>query len=108
MEKYDGIRVLWNGSKLQTQDKKVIQVPSNVTFPPITFEAELWYVVSSVHLTFRCGYNGLEKAIDIVNSKTPNWNNVQLIAFDTLSQTTKSYTERLQILKDSILYQVEE
>ncbi len=45
MEKYDGVRVYWDGMKLCTShDNRAIQVPPQYTefFPTIPFEAELW------------------------------------------------------------------
>jgi hypothetical protein len=48
MEKYDGVRVFWDG-KLRVQgSKKIIEVPNNIVFPMLPFEGELWYVSSVI------------------------------------------------------------
>jgi hypothetical protein len=44
MEKYDGVRVYWDGKSLYTSyPKQHLQVPNNIAFPTIPFEGELWY-----------------------------------------------------------------
>lgn len=43
MEKFDGVRVFWDGKKLYSKNMKVIiNIPHNIIFPPIPFEGELW------------------------------------------------------------------
>jgi hypothetical protein len=44
MEKYDGVRVYWDGSTLyETERMRAITIPSNCeTFPTVPFEGELW------------------------------------------------------------------
>jgi hypothetical protein len=43
MEKYDGIRVYWDGRKLYPKYSKVgIDVPKDLQFPSVAFEGELW------------------------------------------------------------------
>ena len=94
MEKYDGIRVFWNGKELKTSSGQAIKVPETVIgfFPKdIYFEGELW-----------CGYKSLQKAMDIVSGRVANWNDVQVVAFDVPLMTTNSYTDRLDLLKKSI------
>jgi hypothetical protein len=45
MEKFDGMRVFWDGRILYSADKKLaIQVPTELGFPSIPFEGELWCV----------------------------------------------------------------
>jgi hypothetical protein len=44
MEKYDGVRVIWNGKALYSRyTNKLIEVPQTSQFPSIPFEGELWY-----------------------------------------------------------------
>jgi hypothetical protein len=44
MEKYDGIRVFWDGKSLVTSNSKThIELPKDANFPSIRFEGELWY-----------------------------------------------------------------
>jgi hypothetical protein len=43
MEKYDGVRVYWDGIRLQIANSKInIDVPENLAFPSFPFEGELW------------------------------------------------------------------
>jgi hypothetical protein len=43
MEKFDGIRVFWDGKRLQSKKLKFkIDVPSQYNFPTVPFEGELW------------------------------------------------------------------
>ena len=43
MEKYDGVRVYWDGKQLyRSSSKTVIDVPSRYSLPSIPFEGELW------------------------------------------------------------------
>jgi ATP-dependent DNA ligase len=45
-EKYDGVRLLWNGSAFFTRQGKKLKVPENLTrhMPSVTLDGELWYV----------------------------------------------------------------
>jgi hypothetical protein len=45
MEKFDGVRVYWDGKHLLTsKDKERIDIPKelSITFPTFAFEGELW------------------------------------------------------------------
>jgi hypothetical protein len=43
MEKYDGVRVYWDGTRLFTKNLQVaIDVPKELKFPAVPFEGELW------------------------------------------------------------------
>ena len=43
MEKFDGVRIFWDGSKLHSKHTNVsVQVPKDLNFPSIPFEGELW------------------------------------------------------------------
>jgi hypothetical protein len=43
MEKFDGVRVFWDGKRLYIKNSKIaIDVPSEINFPTIPFEGELW------------------------------------------------------------------
>jgi hypothetical protein len=55
-EKFDGIRVFWDGDKsLWTCDKKKIPIPQllSSTFPNVPFEGELWLGYNTRHLAER-------------------------------------------------------
>jgi hypothetical protein len=46
MEKYDGVRVFWDGKRLHTSRGEVsIEVPKECVFPSTPFEGELWYII---------------------------------------------------------------
>jgi hypothetical protein len=46
MEKYEGIRVYWDGKRMHYQNsKKTLDVPTGYGFPPVPFEGQLWYVL---------------------------------------------------------------
>jgi hypothetical protein len=43
MEQYDGVRVYYDGNKLRTSNSKTpLVIPTNITFPSMPFEGELW------------------------------------------------------------------
>jgi hypothetical protein len=43
-EKYDGVRVVWDGKSLrQANTRNIIPLPKEVAFPSIGFEGVLWY-----------------------------------------------------------------
>jgi hypothetical protein len=43
MEKFDGIRVFWDGKVLRTaKSKQIIVLPKHIDFPASPFEGELW------------------------------------------------------------------
>jgi hypothetical protein len=44
MEKFDGVRMYWDGKHLFAKDSKTkITIPKDCAFPAIPFEGELWY-----------------------------------------------------------------
>jgi hypothetical protein len=90
MEKFDGVRVYWDGKALFARNKKQkIEVPSTVQFPSTPFEGEIWM-----------GYNTRQLAVDFVQNPI-DWTNVKIIAFDAPQAIDKPYSERLNILKQS-------
>jgi DNA ligase-1 len=46
-EKFDGVRLYWNGSSFYTRQGKRVKVPETVTsqLPDIPLDGELWFVV---------------------------------------------------------------
>lgn len=46
MEKYDGIRILWNGEEFISRKGNIVEAPNwfKQLFPPIQFDGELWFV----------------------------------------------------------------
>ena len=49
-EKYDGVRLYWNGSQFLTRQGKVVKVPKEISskMPDVPMEGELWYMVHRV------------------------------------------------------------
>jgi DNA ligase-1 len=45
-EKYDGMRLYWDGSQFWTRQGKKVKVPESVArqLPPVPLDGELWYV----------------------------------------------------------------
>jgi hypothetical protein len=44
MEKFDGVRVFWDGKQLiSSKERTIIDVPTECKFPSFPFEGELWY-----------------------------------------------------------------
>jgi hypothetical protein len=53
MEKFDGVRVFWDGNRLyEKNSKKTLNVPQHITLPSIPFEGELWYEASCTNYLF--------------------------------------------------------
>jgi hypothetical protein len=50
MEKYDGVRVFWDGHVLQAKGK-LIDVPKSFVLPSLPFEGVLWYDTTHHWLT---------------------------------------------------------
>jgi hypothetical protein len=43
MEKFDGVRVFWDGNHLYTSNSRgKINVPTDLKFPTLSLEGELW------------------------------------------------------------------
>jgi hypothetical protein len=94
MEKFDGVRVFWDGKSLVTSWKrKNVNVPQDIlkTFPKIPFEGELW-----------CGYMGRDQANKLVDGQHSNWDGIHIKVFDQPLEQSAEYEERLAILKKSI------
>ncbi len=105
MEKYNGIRVFWNGTSLQTaHSKKPIQVPSSLLsqFPNVAFEAEFWYDFD-VTYTLRCGYNSTN-TLNIL--KSSDWSKAKLMVFDCPLKYAENFEDRMKLLRESIQFTV--
>jgi hypothetical protein len=42
MEKFDGLRVFWDGKRLQVKNSTPIDIPQEFAFPTTPFEGQLW------------------------------------------------------------------
>jgi hypothetical protein len=94
MEKYDGIRVYWDGKgKLITSNFKTMLIPTFISrlFPEYPFEGELWF-----------GYGTLSKCLELLDGKD-HWSdpNLRIFVFDA-PLDHEDYAHRLQTLKQRI------
>ncbi len=101
-EKYNGIRVFWDGSSLTTSnDKLPIPIPSEYleNFPQIHFEAVMWYV--NFHLfIFRMDNVPSSNLMDAC--KREHWKNVKFLVFDAPTKLSEYYEERMKFLEANI------
>jgi DNA ligase-1 len=93
MEKYDGVRVFWNGNSLFTKDMKLIITPPRWTrnFPSFAFEGELY-----------CGPNNVQNAIDLASGRITDWSSASIQVFDAPLAIMRSFSDRLELLTKSI------
>jgi DNA ligase-1 len=105
MEKYDGVRVFWDGKHLLLKNSKtVINVPQDCAFPSVPFEGELWFVTEGLYylLCCRMGYNNRQQCVEFLTTMvTRNWKSVKIMVFDAPQATDKSYAQRLELLRQS-------
>jgi hypothetical protein len=104
MEKYDGVRVVWNGKRLTyAKSKIIIDVPPELQLPSIPFEGELWYTdnLQSFLHHYRMGHNNRERCVQFI--RTPkdkrDWSDVKIMIFDAPQATDKPYDQRLNFLQ---------
>jgi hypothetical protein len=90
MEKFDGVRVYWNGKALYSKSlNAVIDIPKAISFGTTPFEGELWM-----------GYNSHLRCEEFIRNKDRNWQDVKIMVFDA-PQSAKPYAERLKELQQS-------
>lgn len=72
-EKYDGVRAIWNGSKLLTRNGKDLHAPAWFTagFPHCRLDGELWM-----------GRGTFDKLVSTIQRKGSDWAGVRYKAFD--------------------------
>jgi hypothetical protein len=98
MEKFDGVRVFWDGMKLQSPFGS-ISVPSPLGFPKTPFEGELWYLTVYFPLNvYRMGINNYVQCINFLKNAERDWTNAKIIVFDAPQATDIPYSQRLNIL----------
>ena len=95
-EKYNGIRVRWDGKKLFSIYNQQVSVPKELAanFPGITFEGELW-----------CGYGDLAVTACSEIISNPNhvmWKNAKIMVFDAPLLRSEKYEQRMESLKSVI------
>jgi DNA ligase-1 len=106
-EKYDGIRALWNGSKLYSRLGKEIKTPEGFTdlFPKDTpLDGELWYRYRYIRFdSFRIDRNHFEEVVNLTRTTNiKKWRYVTYWVFDT-PNTEEPYEKRMDILKKTQL-----
>ncbi len=98
-EKYNGIRVFWDGHQLITaKQRQLVPLPLSVRseLPSIPFEAELWYNQPPNIMVRRSGY---DTPIDLTNA---NWNRIKFCIFDVPTRWSDTYEDRLKFLQQNI------
>jgi len=95
-EKYDGVRVYWNGKgNLFSSRLLPIRLPKRISdlFPNYPFEGELW-----------CGYesSNISQNLLISNADELKWDEIKIMVYDTPLETNVTYEKRLEILKNYI------
>jgi DNA ligase-1 len=93
MEKFDGVRVFWDGKQLHSKKSRItINVPQGLQFPNFPFEGELWM-----------GYNEKQQCIDFVQTRDEklNWEDVKIMIFDAPQAPDQPYYQRLDLLRKS-------
>jgi hypothetical protein len=122
MEKYDGVRVYWDGKRLHCKNLNIsMKVPQQYAFPSTPFEGQLWYVDKEILLEIlsllwssrlsneiivtelRMGYNKQHQCQEFLMKEERNWKEVKIVAFDAPQMTDKPYSERLAYLRQNIV-----
>ena len=103
MEKYDGVRVYWDGSRLHSKHPSVVlDIPKRLNFPNIPFEGELWYFIVYIPLNVdRMGSNNYVQCINFLKNAERDWTNAKIIVFDAPQATDIPYSQRLNMLHQS-------
>lgn len=91
-EKYDGVRVIWNGKSMQTKRGNPIIIPECFSdeLPDFSLDGELWF-----------GYGKFEKIQSIASLKNPkcsDWEGVKYMIFDAPNEKSLLLSERLKIV----------
>ena len=94
MEWYDGVRVYWNGIALfDSKTGQRIYLPKDwQAFPKFAFEGVLWM-----------GLNKKKECVELIKTRSGNWKDVKIIAFDAPQDSTLTYQERYQQLVQGIV-----
>ena len=85
-EKYDGMRLFWDGSQFFTRNGEKVNVPESITsqLPRIELDGELW-----------TQYGIYQEAVALTRSKqNPKWQTATFWVFDTPQFTEKTYEVR--------------
>ncbi len=94
-EKYDGLRVYWDGQKLWSRKGSLIHAPDYffAELPrDIALDGELWI-----------GHGKFEETVSIVRSETPDdrWKRVRYMVFDA-PQAKGTFEHRMQFLRTTL------
>lgn len=107
-EKFDGIRVLWDGatSKFVTRHAKTINAPNwfkQLMPEKGKFDGELWFVTH--HALFdiaRMGRQHLDSCKSLLKESSPAWKSATFQVFDTLDNQEQPFHIRFELLKQQI------
>ena len=94
-EKYDGVRAIWDGTKLMTRHGRFINAPTWFTnfFPETPLDGELWV-----------DYGYFDEASATIRRTKPindEWVNIRYMVFDDLSDKVSVFKERLHNLHEN-------
>ena len=87
-EKYDGMRLFWDGNSFFTRQGRKITLPEFITnkMPKIALDGELWYifrVFSNTNARFRTQYGLPQDAISLISKPDdPKWQKAVFWVFD--------------------------
>jgi DNA ligase-1 len=87
-EKYDGVRAIWNGTKLLTRNGKDLHAPPSFTagLPKhIRLDGELWM-----------GRGTFDKLVSVIQRKGSDWSGVRYMVFDVAKPG--AFEHRLMVL----------
>jgi hypothetical protein len=102
MEKYDGVRVYWDGQTLHANGQKYSKSAYSKlqTFPSIPFDGELWYAYLSIVTNYnRMGPNKRNDCIPFLKGKMDDWTNVKIMIFDAPNAMDRPYSERIRLIQ---------
>jgi hypothetical protein len=102
MEKYDGVRVYWDGKALISKEINIPADMLNCELPFIPFEGELWYHTEFhyILIQYRMGYNKPKSEYTkFLKDPQRDWRNASIMVFDAPQDMDKPYNERIKTLQ---------
>jgi DNA ligase-1 len=95
-EKFDGMRLYWNGSQFFTRQGKQVKAPSFITsqMPSVPLDGELWYVTMSHIITSNRTQYGLHQeavSICLKTADSEKWNKAIFWVFDAPDKANFSF-----------------
>ena len=96
-EKYDGVRLYWNGSQFLTRQGKVVKVPKEISskMPQVSMEGELWYMLHRYLNIYyiRTQYGLYQDAVQLCRNKedSSKWGKAKFWVFDAPGMVSQPY-----------------